>query len=125
MTAQEIPRAKWLRFLDEFSRAHEGWLVTIEERDPRGLPRELARDVPLSGISAELHGDEAHEIAVIAGPRDAEWTHQIADPARLWINRTPEGAQEGIETESAGGIRTIIRFRSAALPETVDGMLPP
>jgi len=121
---REIPREEWLQFLDEFSRAHAGWLVTVEERDPeRGL-RELAREVPLSGISAEVSAGLARGITIIAGPRDGEWTHRIDAPIRLRVNRTPEGADEGIEAESAGGSSTRVRFRSAALPETVDGMLP-
>jgi len=121
---QEISRAEWPRFLDEFSRAHAGWLVTVEERDPGRGPRELAREVPLSGISAELSRGEPRDVTVIAGSGDVEWTHRIEAPARLRVHRTPEGAEEGIETESAVGKRTLIRFRSAVLPETVDGMLP-
>ena len=122
--ALEIARADWPRFLDEFSRAHAGWLVTVEERDPERGARELAREVPLSGISAELSASEPSDITVIAGSGDVEWTHRIAAPARLCVRRTPEGAEEGLETESAGGVRTLVRFRSAVLPETVDGMLP-
>ena len=115
----EVPRADWPRFLDEFSRAHEGWLVTVEEHGPGGS-RELLREAPLAGITAE----DGSVITIITGTRDAQWTHQIASPTRLRLNRTAEGAESGIESESAGGVRTVIRFRSTALPETVDGMLP-
>ena len=97
--------------------------MTVEERDPeRGL-RELAREVPLSGISAEVSAGLARGITIIAGPRDGEWTHRIDAPIRLRVNRTPEGADEGIEAESAGGSSTRVRFRSAAFPETVDGLV--
>lgn len=119
----EIARADWPRFLDEFSRAHEGWLVTVEEHSAQG-ERELVREVPLSGVSVKIGGGHPQEITIIAGPRETEWTHRITSPLRLRLNRTPEGAEEGIETESAGGLRTVIRFRSAVFPETVDGMPP-
>jgi uncharacterized protein DUF5335 len=119
----EIARAEWPRFLDEFSRAHEGWLVTVEEHSEDGT-RELVREVPLSGVSAGISEGHPREITIIAGPRETEWTHRIASPTRLRVKRTPEGAEEGIETESSGGLRTVIRFRSAVLPETVDGMPP-
>ena len=122
MSAREIPHQEWQRFLGEFSRAHAGWLVTIEERSSDGSTRELVREVPLSGVSAELYGGQARGIEIIAGPRDAEWTHRIDAPTRLRLNETPEGAEEGIEAESAGGLLTVIRFRSAVPPELVDGM---
>jgi hypothetical protein len=124
MSAREISREEWPRFLDEFSRAHAGWLVTVEERAPDGATRELVREVPLSGVSTELYRGQTRGIEIIAGPRDAEWTHRIAAPARLLLNLTPEGGEEGIETESADGLRTIIRFRSAIPPELVDGVAP-
>ncbi len=124
MSAREIPREEWPRFLDEFSRAHAGWLVTVEERGPGGSMRELVREVPLSGVSAELYGGQTRGIEMIAGPRDAEWTHRIAAPIRLRLNEAPDGAEEGIEAESAGGLRTLVRFRSVVPPELVDGVLP-
>ena len=124
MSAREIPREEWPRFLDEFSRAHAGWLVTVEERSPDGSARELVHEVPLSGVSVELYGGQTRGIEIIAGPRDEEWTHRIAAPTRLRLNETSEGAEEGIETESIGGLRTAIRFRSAVPPELVDGVAP-
>src|SRR5262249_11019687 len=120
--ASEIPRADWPRFLDEFSRAHRGWLITVEEDSPEGK-RELVREVPLSGVSAALDGSRS-DITIIAGPRETEWTHRIDSPAALRLKKTPDGAEAGIEAESAGGTRTTVRFRSAVLPETVDGMVP-
>jgi hypothetical protein len=123
MATDEIPRADWLRFLDEFSRRHAGWLVTIEVREPGAGARELAHEVPLSGIAVEERGGEPHEIAIIAGTREGEINHRIPSPTRLLLRRTPEGADEGLEAESAGGLQTTVRFRTAALPETVDGMV--
>lgn len=119
----EIARADWPSFLDEFSRAHQGWLITVEEDSTEGT-RELVREVPLSGVSASGGAGKGSEITVIAGPREAEWTHRIVSPTSLRLKKTPEGAEEGIEAESASGARTVIRFRTAALPETVDGMVP-
>ena len=119
----EIARADWPRFLDEFSRAHEGWLVTVEERSPEES-RELVREVPLSGLTVEFAAGRPREITILTGPRESEWAHRIVSPAKVRLHRTPEGAEEGIETESENGLRTVIRFRSAAFPEAVDGILP-
>jgi hypothetical protein len=118
----EIARADWPRFLDEFSRAHQGWLITVEEESPGGR-LELAREVPLSGVVADSEGNRS-DITIIAGPREREWTHRIDSPSALRLKRTPDGVEVGIETESAGGTRTTIRFRSAVLPEAVDGIAP-
>jgi len=51
-----------------------------------------------------------------------EITHTIQAPSHLWVERTDAGADAALATESADGAKTILRFRTAALPETVDGI---
>lgn len=49
--------------------------------------------------------------------------HTIARPLQVRLNQTEEGAHRGLEIESAGGELTVLRFRFAVLPETVDGVV--
>ena len=30
MQTREIPREQWIRYFDDFSKNHEGWIVTLE-----------------------------------------------------------------------------------------------
>jgi len=124
MATTEIPRIQWPEFFDRFTGRHAGWLVTVEVDDPRLGAQELARDVPLLEIAAERRAGAPAGIAITAGRREEHVTHRIEAPERVWLLQTAEGADEALETESAGGARTLLRFRSAALPETVDGLAP-
>ena len=48
--------------------------------------------------------------------------HVIDAPRRLWIERTVGGAESALAIESSDGSRTTVRFKTAALPETVDSV---
>jgi hypothetical protein len=57
------------------------------------------------------------------GPEDT-LTHIVAHPTRVQVEETPEGAEVAIEIESQSEGTTLVRFRSAVLPELVDGVSP-
>ena len=122
MPTDEIRPSQWREFFDTFSRAHEGWLVTIEVFGPLGAQEE-ARELPLVGVTAEepSHGSS---ISIVVGEGDRILTHAVGEPARVWLERTQEGADAAVEIESKTGEKTLLRFRSAVLPELVDGVLP-
>ena len=125
MGTKEISREQWPEFFERFTSRHAGWLVTVEVDDPDLGAQELARDVPLLEMSAETHGGSPPVISITAGrSREGHVTHRIDAPTRVRLLQTPEGADEALETESAGGAKTLVRFRAAALPETVDGLIP-
>ena len=125
MSTREIPRDDWPEFLDGFSLQHAGWLVTIELLDPDLGAQTLAREIPLAGITADLRGAGKGEITIIAGRAGEDHvTHGIVEPVRVFLLQNPEGADEALEIEAPGDVRTIIQFRSAVRPEMVDGILP-
>ena len=51
---REIPRGEWVKYLDGFSRRHEGWLVTVEVLGAEIGAQVEAQELPLEGITAEL-----------------------------------------------------------------------
>lgn len=123
MPTQEIPSYEWARFFDEFSRRHRGWLVTIEILGLDIGDQVQARNLPLEGITVDPNEVGEDQITIIAGDRpDARISRTIAAPSRVWIKQTDEGADEALEIESFNGA-VLVRFRSAALPEMVDGIL--
>jgi hypothetical protein len=120
MPTQKIDREEWVEFFDQFSRRHRGWLITLEVMAPDLGDQIQVRELPLEGITAELKAS-GDEIEIIAGNLDAHLSHTIARPARVWIKRTEEGADETLEIESESGA-ALLRLRSAVLPEIVDGL---
>lgn len=120
MPTQKIERREWMEFFDQFSRRHRGWLVTLEVLETDLGDQIEARELPLEGITAELK-DSGDEIEIIAGSPDAHVSHTITRPERVWLKQTEEGADETLEIESESGA-VLLRFRSAVLPEMVDGL---
>jgi hypothetical protein len=50
-------------------------------------------------------------------------THEIVDPTRLIFKLDARGAHEGLDITAADHSVTALRFRVAARPETLDGVL--
>ncbi len=117
----DVEPVDWISFLDGFSRQHEGWLATIEVATAVGNLTEVVNR-RLRGVSVD-HADGHQRAYVEMGDApDEALTHTVESPTRIRFRRTQAGAHEGLEIESADGSRTIVRFRSAMLPETLDGI---
>lgn len=114
MPTQEIPRDEWSPFLEKYSRQHEGWLATLEVFGPEIGAQQEARDLPLEGITAASKDGNAKTISISLGRTpDDHVTHTITDPTRLWLELTSQGTNAALEIESAGEVKTLLRFRSA------------
>ena len=125
MRTVEIPRAEWVQRLNEFSAVHEGWLVSLDILGPDLGAQHQIDNLPLLGICAE-RTDHDRTIEVSVGRSGGEHlTHMIEAAVRISIARTDDGADAALQVESADGTKTILRFRTAALPETVDGIVAP
>jgi hypothetical protein len=123
MANREIPRGQWTAFFDSFSLQHEGWIVRVEVQ--HGADSQLlVRALPLVGIAVDLKGSETGSLLITLGktPED-HWRHRIVAPARIRLKETQAGAVEGVEIAATGGETTLVQFRAAVLPETVDGIL--
>ena len=122
MQTVEVQPARWPRALAEFSAIHEGWLISVDILAAAIGAQSEVHDLPLVGVVAEPHADGGL-ITISAARFDGEQiTHTIHSPTRVWIERTNEGADAAMQIESAEGITTILRLKTPARPETVDGM---
>ena len=123
MRTIEIPRSDWSGRFDEFSRRHDGWLVSLDiVMAPSDGPQREFRQLPFVGIVAERAGGGTISIAV-AEPTGEQVTHMIHSPTHVFLKKTRTGADAALEIESADGLKAILRFRTAAMPETVDGVV--
>jgi hypothetical protein len=124
MPTREIPREEWNNFFDVFSRQHKDWLATLEVFSTDVGAQQEAFELPLEGISIASGHDGADGIAIDLGksPED-HIMHTITAPEHVWIQQTPGGADAALEIESENQTKTLLRFRSALLPEMVDGIV--
>ena len=119
-STREIERSEWSAFLDAFSRAHQGWLITIEQvLTPPGPVGIQVRDLPLDGVAADPDGTIAISVGVTP---DARVTHLIPRAARLVVEGTDTGIETGLRIDPSHGPSTRVTFRSAIRPEQVDGI---
>lgn len=124
----EIPRREWPAFCDGFTRQHHGWRVSLEVTDTTELERaggapsrRLAHDMTFQGITEERErGEVALSITLRDGARHL--THWVRAPAHLFSETEPDGAHRGLRIDAAGGESVLVRFRTAARPESLDGI---
>ena len=124
MRARLVPRAEWFRFFEEFGRRDEGWLVTgagsIRASALRSRPATLPREGAVA--SADATGPISLQLG---GSTRSNIEHQIASPRQVWVEISESGIEEALGVLSDDGTKTIVEFRSPALPETVDGIVHP
>jgi putative phosphoribosyl transferase len=118
----ELSPEEWIPFFNSFSRQHEGWLADITIRK-EGEEKTEVRDCRLQGISSD-HLSARDEIYLSFGRGQGDHiTHAIKNPIKTIFQRDARGAHAGIEITSSDGTITNLRFRAAALPETLNGVL--
>lgn len=121
MQTIEIRSDRWSQALSEFSAVHDGWLISVDVLAPTLGAQPEVHDLPLVGVVAEPRNGGS--VTIAAGRSGAgQMTHIVQSPARIWVERTDDGADVALQIESADGTKTIVRFTTPALPETVDGV---
>ena len=123
MQTKEIPKNEWTKFFDSFSRKHEGWLVNLEIFGPEIGAQVEQREMALEGIVDESDEVEGNTIIIMTGARpEGHITHSITHPTAVSLEQTDEGADVALAIKSNDGTMTLLRFRSAVLPEMVDAV---
>jgi len=123
MKTRTIPIPEWRQFLDSFSRQHDGWLVNLEVDSLDYGAQPEVDDLPLAGISADTVSAGDATIEIFAGREpDGRMTHTIAHATELSLEQSDAGVDVALQVKAADGTATILRFRSPALPETVDNV---
>ena len=123
MGSVTIPASDWTEFLDGFSRAHTGWLTSLQIVSERAPVEVEARRLPLEGITADENKGAGRRISVFLGWEGrTRLTHAVVAPTLVRQDRTPEGADVGLELVSGDGTKTILRFTSPTRPALADGL---
>jgi Family of unknown function (DUF5335) len=109
MSLTEIPRVAWTVALNDFSAAHEDWLVSLDVWTPEvGSLREID-GLRLIGVSADRTGDGAITVTAAAAGR-AHAGHTIQHPTAVTIERDEHGIAGAVHIESSGGAKTTLRL---------------
>ena len=118
--------AQWAQFCDSFTHQHHGWLVNIRQLDTMALEHrdahghQFASNRPLQEVR-EGRSEGHEELMVTVGEGQDEMSLLIADIVALY-NRKIGTAHQGLRIDSDNGTTTLVEFRSAIEPETLDGL---
>jgi hypothetical protein len=123
MQTRDIPREQWVRFFDDFSKRHEGWIVTLEVLGSDIGDQEETNNLPLVGICADVKARENRVEIIVGGRPDADVTRFIERPKHIWVKESRLPGDEAIEVESEDGIKTILNFHHIR-PEETERQLP-
>ena len=122
MNTKEIPKTEWPKFFDNFSRQHEGWLVTLEILGAELGAQVQGRELAFEGIVDEWDEIQGNQIVIMVGAKpEAHITHSITRPTQVNVEEN-EGVRVVLAIKSADGVMALMRFRSPMLPEIVDGL---
>jgi hypothetical protein len=122
MALKEIPRHEWKEFFESFSSRHQGWFVKLQWAGTGPGADAEVQEQPLESITADLDGGE-DKVSVTLGPGpDTLRLCTVPRPSRVQLQQTAEGADQALQIDSADGTTMLVRFRSAMLPEMVDGI---
>ena len=123
MQTKEIPKNEWTEFFDNFSRKHQGWLVSVEIFGTEIGAQVEQRQMALEGITDEWDEVEGNTIIIMTGAKtEGHISHSITHPTAVSLEQTDEGADAALAIKSDDGVTTLLRFRSAVLPEMVDAV---
>ena len=124
MKTKRVPRSEWPKFFDNFSRQHDGWLATLEIFATDIGAQVEERELAFEGIVNQSEEALGNQIIIMMGAKpDDHITHTIARPTDVSLEQTDEGADVALAIKSEAGALVLLRFRSAMLPEMVDGVV--
>ena len=124
MKTKEIPKNEWPKFFDNFSRKHEGWLVTLEIFGLELGAQVQERELVLAGIVDDWDEIHGNQIVIMLGEKpDDHITHSIGHPTQVSLEQTDGGADVALAIKSADGVMALLRFLSPMLPEMVDDLV--
>ena len=123
MRLREIPREFWPDFCESFSQERRGHRASLLRVDPWGESEILARDRKLMRIFPGAEREDAEEAEVVCVQLDGGDPSLLAvdAPSRIWIAETEDGVHEAMRIDSTDGASTVVLFRIADGPATLDG----
>ena len=126
----DIPAPQWVKFCEEFSQQHRGWLVTTsirvqgkpgpgDEAEPAQIHL-TARDLPFAGLQAL---ENSQGLNLLLGDGKFRIHEHIREVTSLHLLETMEGAHAGLRIDKGNGNSLLLNFRVHAPPESVDGRM--
>jgi hypothetical protein len=118
MRTQQISRNEWKQFFHDFSRFHQGWMISLDVFSQEFGAQIGTRDIPFEGMVVEESRDGKPSIELILGKTaDFHLTHTIAMPTRVRFES--QGENEVLQIEAENNITLLMSLHRAMAPAKV------
>ncbi len=116
---EKIEKAAWEKYLDDFTKQHQGYVARIEIVGREFGDQEEAAWLPFAGISYDPHHDQIIvTVGGISGRYPAHLTHMITHPRAMEVHQTPEEDITTLCIATAENTETLVTLRpESQLPE--------
>jgi len=111
----DIPREKWGKFLETFSRQHHGWLIQLETYDRVTGEDVVSQETPLESIALDLEDKKNPRINVIVQLDNKIIKHILFLPSGLVLQSSEDGQGQSLQIETVN-TETTIYFRAPVPP---------
>lgn len=107
---QVIHKHEWKRFFDIISRERFGWETAVQVLDDDAGAQIMSEGLAFTGMTFEVHGDNAVLELLIGRDAGNHQTHNIFDPKRVAYELNQTGPGGTLDIEDASGTKTLINF---------------
>ena len=113
MATDQIPRAEWLGFFDDFTKKHVGKKATAQLYG-QGVSgsNDEANALSFVGVTYEEKGSDADAVRIMLGDSVADHlTHAIPSPAQVWLRPGSDAGGEMLEIHGGDGQTLILKLK--------------
>jgi hypothetical protein len=121
MSVHDVARGRWAGVLEQFSRAHRGWLTRVIRVGPGAEQVSATGWHPLESVTSIQAGMHVTAFSVNLQGGPTVW---VRAPRTLGVDRREDDAEHGLEIDAGVGEFVRIHFRAAARPEELDSIAP-
>src|SRR5262245_36354389 len=103
METLELSRDTWAEQLRQFTKTHEGWLVSGEILGLDIGAQPEINDLPLVGVFVDHTNHDGTVSVSVARSKTDHLTHIIRDVTRVYVEKADDGADAGLQIHSTDG----------------------
>lgn len=113
-----LPRGQWRQFFDDFSKGRLGLIVNVDAKPAGGQQHELAKNIPLVGITSSLNEQGVRDAVILMLGRSPgqNMTHAVYDPQAVRVCECGEsglgkGESGRIEIDGKDGEQVVVSWQ--------------
>jgi hypothetical protein len=106
----EVPRERWLEFLQVIQEMALGRPIRLEVASRELGDQDMAERLPLLALALETKGSARGDLIIAVGSDRGELTHVIEQPKRMAVGLNESNEPQWLALDEAGEAATIIHF---------------